>query len=53
MKYAMTVNTPLGEMTLTEENGALIRADFGRPPLGDAQWMETPLEAGKKEGQIP
>lgn len=42
MKYAFSSETPIGPLTLVEEDGALIRVCFGMFDE-EAQWMQTPL----------
>ena len=42
MKYALSRETPIGPLTLVEEDGALIRVCFGLFEE-KAQWMQTPL----------
>ncbi|MEG1775590.1 MAG: methylated-DNA--[protein]-cysteine S-methyltransferase [Clostridia bacterium] len=45
MKHAVLVNTPIGWMALTEEDGALVRADFSATPPDKVELLETPLLA--------
>ena len=48
MQYLFHLESPIGPLTLTEEDGALIRLDFGKQ--GQA-WPETTLLAeAKKQG---
>lgn len=42
MKYALTVSSPIGPLTLVEEDGALTRMNFGTEADG-AERRETPL----------
>lgn len=45
VKAALTFETPVGAMTLVEQDGALIRTDFHSPLPPDAEAVETPLLA--------
>ena len=45
MRYALLTETPLGWMTLVEEDDALVEADFSASPPANAQLRETPLLA--------